>query len=262
MLYDNYNNEIYNIETKEIDGEIFFKARNICDYLSIKNITDATYQLNNEDKKLISFKSKSGTKYNIYVSLSGALFIVCNSRKEKAKDLKRWLINNLKFSNTEKPTKQFIIKNEYDLNKEVTNFIRMNYPHILFTHPCGELQDTSQKRINSYHMGYYAGSPDLIILSGSKYFSGFLLEFKSPTGNYSISNKQEAFLKKSRLNNYKVLLSNDYNIIIKSLIEYFINVRLNCLYCNRRFISENTLSKHCQYFHKCHSYNLDIQINN
>ena len=108
-------------------------------------------------------------------------------------------------------------------------------------------------------MGYTSGNPDLMILTPNKFYNGFMIEFKNPNGIYSVSNKQELFLQKSILNNHKVLLSNDYNQIIKSIIEYFLYVRLSCPFCKRKFISESSLNKHCKYFHK-KSHLLEIKL--
>ena len=51
-MLSNYNNDIFNIETKNIDEEIYYKARDICNYLDILYHRDACKNLDEEDKKL------------------------------------------------------------------------------------------------------------------------------------------------------------------------------------------------------------------
>ena len=253
-MLSNYNNNIFNIETKNIDGEIYYKARNICDYLNIKNITEATNQIDDEDKKLISVESKSGRKYIIYVTFAGAMFIVCNSRKTQARTLKKWFVDSLKlsYSNETKPSEQIKIMNEYDLHCAVVKFLRSEYKDIAhFTASLGENQTTPDLRIKSFYQGYTRGAADLLILNPNRDYNSFVIEFKTPKhDNFITSESQNVFLQKSILNNQKVLLSNNYNNIIKEIIYYFLSVRLFCYYCKRKFISESSLNKHYKYFHK------------
>ena len=51
-------------------------------------------------------------------------------------------------------------------------------------------------------------------------------------------------------NGFKTLVSNDYDYIIEQLIEYFRDVRINCSYCPRKFISPLSIKNHIKSFHK------------
>ena len=51
-------------------------------------------------------------------------------------------------------------------------------------------------------------------------------------------------MKEYEKNNFKVLISNNYDEIIKEIIHYFQNVRVKCIYCTRKFKSEETLNNH------------------
>ena len=99
-------------------------------------------------------------------------------------------------------------------------------------------------------MGYQKGSPDLIIQNLHKKYSGFAIEFKSPQGFGNLSEHQNVMLKEYTLNNFKVLLSNDYDEIIKEIIHYFDDVRIICTLCSRKFKSSKTLKNHTNYIHK------------
>ena len=153
---------------------------------------------------------------------------------------------NHKYNNT----LTFKIENETDLHVKVISFLKKRYPHSLFTVTLGENQDTVHKRIDSFKEGYLCGSPDLIINNLNKCYSGFAIEMKSPKGNGVLSPDQSIILRKYQSNGFKTLVSNDYDQIIKQIIEYFRDVKILCSYCPRRFISFQSLSNHIKSFHK------------
>ena len=45
----------HEVRTTEIDGEIWFIARDVCDVLDIKNSTDAIKPLDNDEKMTLDF---------------------------------------------------------------------------------------------------------------------------------------------------------------------------------------------------------------
>lgn len=77
-------------------------------------------------------------------------------------------------------------------------------------------------------MGYHRGSPDLIIQNLHKKYTGFVIEFKSPKGIGVLCENQAILLQEYSNNGYKVLVSNDYEEIVKNIILYFIDTRLVC----------------------------------
>ena len=137
-----------------------------------------------------------------------------------------------------------------DLHIRVVSFLKKRYPHSLFTATLGENQDTVHKRIDSFKKGYLRGSPDLIINNLHKHYTGFCIEFKSPTGNSVLSPDQSMILLQYQNNGFKTLVSNDYDHIIEQIIEYFRDVRIKCSHCPRRFISSQSLKNHINGFHK------------
>jgi len=88
--------------------------------------------------------------------------------------------------------------------------------------PCtGELQDTASKRICAYNRGYRSGAPDLLILHANDEYNGMAIEFKNPCGTGRLSSKQEEFLNDLHtMCAYHVLVSNDYDEILISIMEY------------------------------------------
>ena len=147
-------------------------------------------------------------------------------------------------------TLTFKIENEMDLHVKVVSFLKKRYPHSLFTVTLFENQDIVHKRINSFKKGYLRGSPDLIINNLHKHYTGFCIKFKSPKGNGVLSPDQSMILLQYQKNGFKTLVSNDYDHIIKQVIEYFRDVGIKCSYCPRRFISSQSLRNHIKGFHK------------
>ena len=144
----------------------------------------------------------------------------------------------------------FNFENETDVHVKVVHFLKKRYPHSLFTITLGENQDTVYKRIDSFKKGYLHGSPDLIINNLHKHYSGFAIEMKTPKGNGILSSNQSMMLQQYQKNGFKILVSNDYDHIIKQIYEYFRDVRILCSYCPRRFISPQSLKNHIKSFHE------------
>ena len=147
----------------------------------------------------------------------------------------------------------FRIENETDLHVKVVSFLKKRFPYSIFVAPLGENQDTSIKRIDSFNKGYIKGTPDLIINNLHRYYTGFAIEFKTPTGYGTLSNEQSNILFHYQLNGFKTLVSNDYDRIVEELLVYFRDVRVKCSFCPRRFISSQSLRNHIKDLHKMES---------
>ena len=145
----------------------------------------------------------------------------------------------------------FKIENEFDLHTKVINFIDKFFPDMLRVVCNPELSnDTVDKRIKCAQLGYKAGAFDLIINNLHKTYNGFAIEFKSPTGKGTISENQQLMKTTYESNNIKVLISNNYDEIITSIIDYMANTRVKCMHCQCKFKSMKTLSKHISGFHR------------
>ena len=112
------------------------------------------------------------------------------------------------------------------------------------------MQDSCSKRVKSWKKGYQKGQPDIIISNLHKYYNGFCIEFKTPKNNGVLSDAQKEVLNNYKNIGYKTMVSSDYDMVIKEVIEYMRNERVRCIYCNRKFISKKTLSNHQKGFHK------------
>ena len=200
------------------------------------------------------------TGNTIYINESGLYSLILRSKMDKAKEFKRWVTKEVlpsirktgKYEFNSRPYKMltFNINTEYDLHKKVVNFIRNNYPKAILIPTLGENQINANMRIKSYNMGYQKGACDLFIGNMHLKYSGFAIEFKTPTGYGKLSEEQEMMLQEYENNNYKILVSNDYDEIIKEIILYFQGVRIKCKHCSRKFKSTETLKNHSNYIHK------------
>ena len=81
-------------------------------------------------------------------------------------------------------------------------------------------------------------------------YNGLCIEFKSPTGKGVVSEKQNNYLNALENNNYKTLISNDYDEILVSIMKYSQGIRYLCRYCNKKITKSHTRHKHYQYFHR------------
>ena len=261
-----YNNTEISIIKK--DDYIWFKARPVVKILEYSNTKKAIIDHVDYDDK-IRLKSITTNKGNdslpfhpdtIYINESGLYSLILRSKMEKAKEFKQWVTKEVlpsirktgkyEFNNKQFKMLTFNIQSEYDLHTKVVNFIKNRHPKALIIATLGENQINNNIRLKSYNMGYQKGSPDLIIQNLHKDYSGFVIEFKSPKGNGIISNIQTAMFNEYKNNNYKVLVSNDYDEIILAIVDYFNGVRIKCHFCSNKLKSAETLKTHLKYFHK------------
>ena len=250
------------------DDDIWFRAKIVANILKYTNTRKAIRDhVDSEDKiTLNDLKSRGNESFPlknnhvIYINESGLYSLILRSDMDKAKEFKRWVTKDVlpsirktgKYEFNNRPYKMltFNINTEYDLHKKVVNFIRNNYPKAILIPTLGENQITCNMRIKSYNMGYQKGTCDLFIGNMHLKYSGFAIEFKTPTGYGKLSKEQEMMLQEYENNNYKILVSNDYDEIIKEIILYFQGVRIKCKYCYRKFKSIETTSNHLKFIHK------------
>ena len=280
--------EIFTYEGKKMniikkDDDIWFRGKTVADILGYLNSRKAINDhVDSKDKcklnelksgdpnslPLTDQKSKSNDslpltgnlKNMIYINESGLYSLILRSKMDKAKEFKRWVTKEVlpsirktgKYEFNNRPHKMlaFNINTEYDLHKKVVNFIRNNYPKAILIPTLGENQINSNMRIKSYNKGYQKGACDLFIGNMHLNYSGFTIEFKTPTGYGKLSEEQKMMLQEYENNNYKILVSNDYDEIIKEIILYFQGVRIKCKKCSRKFKSSETLSNHTKFIHE------------
>ena len=180
------------------------------------------------------------------------------SQKTEAKQFKHWVTSEVLPSIRKTGTysiplvPQVKITNEFELHTKVVQFIRNYFDHPLLIPGLGELQSTYKTRHEAYLKGYRGGQPDILLLNDHIDYRGFAIELKTPMNTGRLKENQKLFLNELKLNGYKTLVSNDYDLILFELMEYFKGVRYNCEYCNcsRKYKSASTRDKHYKYFHR------------
>ena len=181
-----------------------------------------------------------------------------NSQKTEAKQFKHWVTSEVLPSIRKTGTysiplvPQVKITNEFELHTKVVQFIRNYFDHPLLIPGLGELQSTYKTRHEAYLKGYRGGQPDILLLNDHIDYRGFAIELKTPMNTGRLKENQKLFLNELKLNGYKTLVSNDYDLILFELMEYFKGVRYSCEYCNcsRKYKTSITRNKHYKYFHR------------
>ena len=220
------------LNTINKNNDIWFRAKTVALILKYSNHRKAIIDhVDPEDKSLLNEINIGGNeslpltwndKNSIYINESGLYSLILRSDMDNAKKFKRWITRevlpsirkNGRYELNHKPFKMlsFNIQTEYDLHKKVVNFIRNHYPKALLNVTLGE--------------------------------------FKSPQGYGNLSEYQNVMLQEYTNNGFKVLLSNDYDKILKEIIHYFDDIRILCSHCFRKFKSSKTLKNHTNYIHR------------
>ena len=263
MLQKTYKNTSLGVEiTSFIDKQqiIWFLGKDVAKLLGYKDTNQAIRKhVDNEDQKSSPVEKTGQVRWCIFLNESGFYSLVLSSKLELAKKFKRWV--NLEvlpsirkfgqFKMFDNPcNKMILISNEKELHYKVVQLIRKYYPDAILVAGLGENQDTDEKRLDSFNKGYQRGQPDLMILDFHRDYKGLCIEFKSPTGNYSISESQIKMKEKYKKNDYAYILSNDYDHICKQIHKYMAGVRISCEFCSKVFCTKNTLATHLKVFHR------------
>lgn len=238
-----FNNDILNcrLSCLIVNDNVWFKAKDVSTVLGYAKTDQAIRKHVDDDKKkklneLYTPQNEGMTdnvRNPIYIKESGLYQLIFSSKKPEAKAFTNWVVEDVlptirkQGSYIPQITKhdQVKIMNEYDLQTSVISYIKKFYPYAIIVPGLGELQDTSDKRIKSKLKGYRKGQPDLIVLNKSKPFNGFAIEFKSPTGDYKISEQQHDWLNDLSEEQWYTIITTDYDVAIHCVEEYFKKVK-------------------------------------
>jgi len=262
-----FDNQIFTLVNYGSSKDLYFKAHDIAKFLGYSDTDQAIRthvwtcnKFTTDDLKKCPV-NLTGSKNAIYINEAGLYQLIFRSKMPYAETFQKWVIEDVlpsirrtgQYKNNKqvKDNKTFKIENEYDLHTNIINFIRTQYPEAILTVCNPELSnDTFEKRSKCYALGYSAGTFDVILMNMHVNFSGLCIEFKSPSGKGIVSEQQQIMCDKYKLNNYKTLISNDYNECIMQIIEYMRNTRIKCPNCSRKFKTSNSLNNHLTSFHR------------
>ena len=116
---------------------------------------------------------------------------------------------------------QKYLKGEDLMQRAVINYIQMQYPDAIFTHPMNEGKRTPFEQYKMKYLGAKPGIPDLLIFTPNANRSGLALELKykynKPTPN------QKKWLKSLENKNWLAVWSNNLDECIEIIDKYFNN---------------------------------------
>ena len=263
MAIQIFSESTWSVKTVLADGSPWFCGKAVpkaLGYAKPRNaISDHVFQ---EDKIKLENLMGPGTgstlsyqeKSSIYISEPGVYALIFGSKLESAKSFKKWVcqvvLPRLRKEYASQQKSPLNLRDESELHYKVIHFIRRFFPHALIAASLGELQDTSQKRIDSWKKGYTAGTPDILILNHHSKYNGLAIELKTPNGKGIVSDKQSDCLEQYQRAKYKTLVSDEYDVVLLELANYFNNTRQCCPHCDKRFKTNETLAKPLKYFNR------------
>ena len=186
---------------------MLFRSARILGYSNTKKAI--LTHIDEHDKQRIFTPHASGPKMGpvapsgsicTYINESGFYSLILSSKLETAKKFKHWVTSQVlpsirkygQYKLFDNPyNKMIMIGNETDLHYKVVDMIRRFYPDSILVAGHGENQDTEDKRLDSCKKRYMKGQPDPLVFNYHKDFIGLGIEFKSPTGNYRVSDAQK-----------------------------------------------------------------------
>lgn len=83
------------VRVLKIDGEPWFVAKDLCNILEIKNVSDSLSRLDDDEKGIDSIDTPGGKQEMAIVSESGMYTLVLSSRKSEAKVFRKWVTSEL-----------------------------------------------------------------------------------------------------------------------------------------------------------------------
>jgi len=110
---------------------------------------------------------------------------------------------------------------EDHLQHNVINYLRMQYPKVLWAHVPNEGRRSPFERFKFKHLGGQSGVPDLMIFTPNEKYNGLAIELKykknKPTEN------QKIWLDQLAENKWQSLWLNDYDLCVEAIDKYFNN---------------------------------------
>jgi prophage antirepressor-like protein len=293
-------NETWKVDTIMVDGQLWFKGKDVALILGYSDTINAikSHVRAHQKRKLEELMGGESppmdyqTKTSIYITSGGLFRLVMRSRMPFAEDFQDWVTDEVlesirKYGRYDphgqtalpapapsileqlriiddshyKENHVFNITDESELHQKVVDYIRRFYPHADIQPGLTGLQGRSSGgRLDAYVNGYVPGTCDILITNVTSQHNGLAIELKSPTGRGTIQHNQLLWLERHHLSNYKIVVSNDYDMLVNIINDYFRDVRVKCPFCARNakhFKTDESLNKHVVGFHN-HNRNLTL----
>ena len=115
------------------------------------------------------------------------------------------------------PFRKYLTKEQL-LQEACVNYLRLQYPNLLFTHVPNEGKKSPFERWLYKLMGVRTGISDLLIFQTNQLFNGFAIELKIDKNKPT--ELQEKFMEDIRFCGWKTLVIYDLNTFINNVKEY------------------------------------------
>lgn len=90
-----FSKENWSVRSSQKDGKIWFVAQDVCKILAIKNSRDAVSKLDDDEKGVVLTDTLGGGQKLQAVNEFGLYSLILASRKQEAKDFKRWVTHEV-----------------------------------------------------------------------------------------------------------------------------------------------------------------------
>ena len=116
---------------------------------------------------------------------------------------------------------QKYLKGEDQLQRAVINYISMQYPDAIYTHPMNEGKRTPFEQYKLKILGTKPGIPDLMIFTPNANKSGLAIELKA--GYNKPTENQKKWLKWLEKANWVAVWHNNFDLCVETIDKYFNN---------------------------------------
>ena len=134
--------------------------------------------------------------------------------------------------------------NTEELHYKVIDFIKKYIKEAIIVPGLGEHQINSSLRSDAYMKGYTGGQPDILLLNYHTKYKGRAIELKTPNGHGVLSKNQENYMNQLKHNRFMALVSNDYDLIITTIVKYSMGIRYTISKIKRKFRSVEARNKY------------------
>ena len=110
---------------------------------------------------------------------------------------------------------------EDKLQRAIINYLQMQYPDAIFTHPMNEGKRTKFEQYKMKYLGAKPGIPDLLIFTPNAHFSGLAVELKYKYNK--LTDNQKKWLKWLENCKWAVYWTNDFDDCVNVIDKYFKN---------------------------------------
>lgn len=91
-LQNIFNYQGHEVRTVRSGQDIFFAAKDVCDVLEVRNVTQAIQRLDEDERAMFNIGRQGNSNF---VNESGLYSLILGSRKQEAKQFKRWITHEV-----------------------------------------------------------------------------------------------------------------------------------------------------------------------